>query len=268
MTVDDPTVADPTVAVPQIAVEDSQPERNLTRIRERVAALPDRVDVAVFPEYALTGFVADDRVEGTALTGQEAIDRLAPIARANDIGLLVGYLESAADEETLYNASTYVPPDAASVADATTYRKRHLWREESTYVTAGTDRVVVETPAGTTGLLTCYDLNFVAESAWLTERAVDALFVVGAWPAAHVRNWRLLCRARALDGIRWVVAAGRTGEGSAGKEYAGNSLLVRPDGHVAASLGRETRDLLGTLERDTLVEQRRIVGAVDTKNEK
>lgn len=259
---------DPVVAVPQIAVDDREPDRNLDRIRQRVTALPNRVDVALFPEYALTGFAADDRVGATALSRREVVDRLAPIARANDVGLLAGHLESAGDGEEPYNASTYVPRDVESVADATTYRKRHLWGEESTSLRAGTDRVVVETPAGRTGVLTCYDLNFVAESAWLTERAVDAVFVVGAWPAAHVRNWRLLCRARALDGVRWLVGAGRTGEGRDGTAYAGNSLVVRPDGHVAASVGREARDLIAPLDRDTLAGQRAIVESVDTKYEK
>jgi predicted amidohydrolase len=77
-------------------------------------------------------------------------------------------------------------------------------------LTPGGDRVVVETPVGRAGLVTCYDLNFVAESAAFADEHVDALLATGAWPAAHGDNWRLLVRARALDGVRWVVAAGRT----------------------------------------------------------
>jgi len=33
----------------------------------------------------------------------------------------------------------------------------------------------------------------------------------GAWPGAYSENWTLLVRARALDGVRWTVGAGRTG---------------------------------------------------------
>ena len=90
---------------------------------------------------------------------------------------------------------------------------------------------------------------------------------VGAWPAAHSTNWRLLCRARALDGVRWLVGANRTGSGSisgtAGSEYAGRSLVVRPDGVVAAALNRGERDLVWTLDRDLLAEQRAFVGSVE-----
>jgi len=273
---DDPGTG-PTVAVPQIVVDDLAVERNLDRIRDRVEALPDRTDVVVFPEYALTGFVDDGRLRAAALDRETALDRLSAVADDADVALTAGYAERDGDE--LFNATAYVSPagagsDGSVPRDERTavYRKRHLWGDEADRLTPGTDRVVVDTPAGRTGLLTCYDLNFVAESAWFTDCAVDALFVPGAWPAAHVQNWRLLLRARALDGVRWVVGAGRTGSADASgdgdgddrseRRYAGNSLVARPDGRVAAELGRSERDLIATLDRDVLVDQRELVGAI------
>ena len=274
----DDTGAGPTVAVPQIPVDDLAVERNLDRLSNRVAALSDRVDVAVFPEYALTGFVDDDRLRAAALERETALSRLSAVAADNDVALTAGYAERDGDE--LFNATAYVPPSGRSSpggreaqdgeARPTVYRKRHLRAEEAERVAAGAERVVVDTPAGRTGLLTCYDLNFVAESAWFADRAVDALFVTGAWPAAHAQNWRLLLRARALDGVRWVVGAGRTGRAGASadgdrtdrRRYAGNSLAARPDGRVAAELGRGERDLTVTLDRDVLADQRELVGAV------
>ena len=256
----------PTVAACQTEVADLEPERNLSRLRERVAALPHRVDVALFPEYALTGFVDDEkRLREVARSESFVVSELSTAAREHDVALLAGYVESS--EEThadgnpsLFNATTYVAPDGTTA----TYRKRHLWGSETDHLESGTERAVVETAAGTTGLLTCYDLNFVAESAWFTEQGVDALFVTGAWPAAHTTNWRLLLRARALDGVRWVVGTGRTGEkdvtGGETARYAGNSLVARPDGHIGAALGREPRDLVATLDRETLREQRSLVG--------
>ncbi|ELZ46125.1 hydrolase-like protein [Halorubrum californiense DSM 19288] len=267
----------PTVAVPQIPVDDLDADANLDRIRRRAADLPTDVDLAVFPEYALTGFAANERLREAALPRDAARARLESVAEAADAAVVAGYAER--DRAAVYNATAYVPPPGRSPsgdssADATdgagahsVYRKRHLWDEEAAWVEPGGDRVVVETPAGPTGLLTCYDLNFVGESAWFAERAVDALVVGGAWPADHVANWRLLCRARALDGVRWVVGAGRTG--TAGGElpadeatYAGNSLVVRPDGAVAAELDRASTTLTTSLDRDTLSAQRDLVGAV------
>lgn len=259
--------ADPTVAAVQMAVDDLAVERNVERVRGRVVGLPDRVDVAVLPEYALTGFADDDRIREAALTRSAAADRLARIAAAGDVAVVAGYVERAADGR-IYNATGYVPPEADGGREPmTVYRKRHLWGAEAERLSAGDDRVVVETPAGTAGMVTCYDLNFVAESAWFTDRAVDVLFAPGAWPAAHGANWRLLLRARALDGVRWIVGAGRTGTGGGRADdeeptYAGNSLVARPDGRVARELGHGERDVVATLDRDVLAEQRALVGSV------
>ncbi|WP_435095851.1 carbon-nitrogen hydrolase family protein [Halarchaeum sp. P4] len=246
-------MADPTVAACQHAVVDADPDANVATVRERLADLPVRVDVAVFPEYGLTGFDADDPDECAIARDGAELAAVEAAAASHDVAVLVGFLERAGD--AYYNTLAYVAPDG----ERTHYRKRNLWGDEAAVVTPGEERVVVETPAGPTGLLTCYDLNFVGESAAFTERAVDALFVPGAWPAAHAANWDLLLRARALDGVRWVVGCGRTGENAHGR-YAGRSAVVRPDGTVGARLGRGERDLVATLDGDVLAEQRDLVG--------
>ncbi|MFC4551878.1 MULTISPECIES: carbon-nitrogen hydrolase family protein [Halorussus] len=243
------SAAAPTVATCQLAVADLDVDANLASVRERVRALPDATDVALFPEYALTGFVADDRIRGVALARDgPVLAGLRDLAATERCALAVGFVEDGGD--ALYNAVAYLDPGGGD----TVYRKRHLWDEERIVLEPGTERVTVETPVGTAGLLTCYDLNFVDESAALARPDVEALFVAGAWPAAHADNWDLLVRARALDGVRWAVAAGRTGRKSVAvsdgdpAEYAGRSQVVRPDGSVQAALDRGERDLVTTLD--------------------
>lgn len=251
-----------TVAACQFAPVDLDVEANLAAVSERLAGLPDAVDVAVFPEYALTGFVADERVADVARPrDHRTFDRLADLAAAYDCALLVGAIER--DGAELYNVAVYLTPEG----ERTFYRKRHLWSAEADVLTAGGEAVVVETPVGRTGLVTCYDLNFVAESAHFTRERVDALFVVGAWPAAHSDNWELLVRARALDGVRWVVAAGRTGRREVPDArtavYAGKSRVVRPDGSVKCGLNRAEDDLVAELDAETVADQREFVGVLE-----
>jgi (R)-amidase len=250
----------PTVAACQLAVADLDVASNLERVESRLAGLPPRVDVACFPELALTGFVPDDRVADAALSRDgEAIDRLRDAAAAADTDALVGFVEDAG-ADGLYNATAYVRADG----EMTVYRKRHLWAGEAAMLDPGTELVTLETPLGKTGLLTCYDLNFVHDSAALTDERVDALLVVGAWPATHGENWRLLLRARALDGVRWAVGCGRTGRRDIPDarvvEYAGRSLVARPDGGIRASLDTAERDLVVDLDPDVLARQRELVG--------
>ena len=251
----------PTVAACQMAVDDLDVESNLETVEARVEALPDRVDVACFPEQALSGFVPDDRIASAAIErdGPE-LDRLGEVAEAADVDLLVGYVE---DDDALYNAAAYLRGDGRRAV----YRKRHLWGGERGLLEPGDSVVTIETPLGRTGLLTCYDLNFVAESATLVDKRVDALLVVGAWPATHSDNWRLLVRARALDGVRWAVGTGRTGrrdvDGAPVTDYAGRSLVARPDGGIRAELDTDERDLVVDLEADILERQRDLVGVFD-----
>ncbi|MFC7165837.1 carbon-nitrogen hydrolase family protein [Halospeciosus flavus] len=251
-----------TVAACQFAPADLDVETNLAAVSERLAGLPDTVDVAVFPEYTLTGFVADERVVDVALPRDHRVfDRLEDLASAYDCALLVGAVERA--DAACYNVAIYVTPDG----ERTFYRKRHLWGGESEVLEPGEEAVVVETPVGQAGIVTCYDLNFVAESAHFTRERVDALFIVGAWPAAHSDNWELLVRARALDGVRWVVAAGRTGRrdvpDARSTVYAGKSRVVRPDGSVKCGLNRAEDDLVAELDAETVAAQRAFVGVVE-----
>lgn len=245
-----------TVAACQIRVADLEPESNLGRIADRLAGVD--ADVVLFPELALTGFVADGRIERAALSADSGpLDRVRDLARDHDAALVVGFAEDA--DGRYFNATAYVTPTGVT----TIYRKRHLWGGEREVFAPGDERVTVDTPVGSTGLVTCYDLNFVTDSAAFAADGVDALFVVGAWPATHGQNWRLLVRARALDGVRWAIACGRTGrreiEGAPVVEYAGRSLVARPDGVVAAELAHGPDDLVVALDEAVLRTQRALV---------
>lgn len=252
-----------TVAVCQLELEELAVETNLATVRERVECLDDDVDLAVFPEHTLTGFVADGRIEAVALArDSEPIEELRSLADRRDVALVVGFVEATADE--LYNATAYVDP----AGDVTVYRKRHLWEGETSILTPGSELVTVETPIGNAGLLTCYDLNFVAESAALARADVTALLVAGAWPAAYTENWQLLLRARALDGVRWAIGANRTGErdvpGSRRLTYGGRSLVARPDGGVHCGLDRQERTLVTEIDSSVLETQRDLIGVFST----
>ncbi|WP_425607273.1 carbon-nitrogen hydrolase family protein [Natronobeatus ordinarius] len=250
---------DSAVAVCQLELEDLDVDTNLESVREHIDDLDSDVDLAVFPEHTLTGFVADGRIEAVALTlDSDPIADLQSLARRHDIALVVGFIEVADDD--FFNATAYVDP----AGELTVYRKRHLWDREKDVLTPGDELVTVETPLGTAGLLTCYDLNFVEDSAALARQDVTALIVPGAWPDAHSDNWRLLVRARALDGVRWAIGANRTGKrdtpDSRVVTYAGHSLVARPDGAVHRELGRQEGTLVVEVDDGVLESQRDLVG--------
>lgn len=251
----------PTVAACQFDPIDLDATANASAIADRIRALPAATALAVFPEYALTGFIPDERVQEAAISlDGEALATVRQAARTTDTAVVVGLL-AAGDPPT--NELCYIDTEGTQ----TSYRKRELWGAEADLLAAGEEPVIVETPLGRTGLMTCYDLNVVAHSAAFTRERVDALAVAGAWPASHARNWELLVRARALDGVRWVIAAGRTGErtvaGVEKAEYAGQSRIVRPDGSVAAGANWRETDVIHDIDPDALTRERAFIPVLD-----
>ncbi len=248
-----------TVAAWQLAIEDLQVERNCTTIERAVSQLSSEVDIVCFPELALTGFTPDQRITEVALSiDASPLDSLRALASTETIDVMVGFAEQAGNRT--YNTTAYIHADGT----LDRYRKRHLWGDEREVFTPGSTQQLVETPAGRTGILTCYDLNFVHESAALTEAQVDALLIAGAWPYRYRDNWRLLARARALDGVRWVVGAGRTGTrtipGLPPMQYAGGSLVVRPNGEIVEELDTREGHILADLSEETLAGDRALIG--------
>jgi (R)-amidase len=251
-----------TVAACQLAIEDLTIETNRERVRECLDSLDSEVDIALFPEQTLTGFVPDERITDVAVRRDgDHLQRLRSLAEDHDTALVVGFVER--DGQECYNATAYVDPDG----DLTVYRKRHLWGGERDLLTPGEELVTVETPAGEAGLVTCYDLNFVGDSAAHAREDVTALLVVGAWPAAYSENWRLLLRARALDGVRWAVGVGRTGTrdvpDAPPATYAGRSMVARPDGGVHRALDRREGTLVADLDPETLAAKREQIGVFE-----
>jgi nitrilase len=120
---------------------------------------------------------------------------------------------------------------------------------ESANIAPGTRPAVVPTPAGMLGLSVCYDVRFpelyrllgAAGAQWFT---VPAAFTVPTGQA----HWETLLRARAIENLAYVVAAGQWGRHENGRETYGNSLIVDPWGTVLARLPEGTGIVTATLD--------------------
>ena len=125
------------------------------------------------------------------------------------------------------------------------YRKIHLFDvdladaeesyRESHSMCPGDEVELVATPAGQVGLTICYDLRFPE----LYRRLVDADATVFTVPAAFTvttgeAHWHTLLRARAIENLAYVIAAGQYGDHADGRSTYGHSLIVDPWGRVLA----------------------------------
>jgi len=122
---------------------------------------------------------------------------------------------------------------------------------ESANAAAGSEPVVVDTPAGRVGLTVCYDLRFPELYRRLVAAGAEIFTVPAAFTAPTGRaHWEVLLRARAIEDLCFVVAAAQSGFHPNGRETYGDSLVADYWGRVLRRLPRGTGIVVAGLDLD------------------
>jgi nitrilase len=108
---------------------------------------------------------------------------------------------------------------------------------ESATTLAGTRVVAAPTPVARIGMTVCYDIRFPALFHRLSVLGTDVVVVPAAFtvPTGEV-HWLPLLKARAIESLVYVVAAGQWGEHAGGRKTYGHSMILGPWGEVLAEL--------------------------------
>jgi nitrilase len=155
-------------------------------------------------------------------------------ARASSRSLLVGPDgRVAAHYDKIHLFDVDIPQRAAAAAGAA----RQERYSESATTLAGTRVVAAETPVGRIGMTVCYDIRFPALFHRLSVLGTDIVVVPAAFtvPTGEV-HWLPLLRARAIESLVYVVAAGQWGEHAGGRKTYGHSMILGPWGELLAEL--------------------------------
>mmetsp|Transcript_16867 Transcript_16867/g.29823 ORF Transcript_16867/g.29823 Transcript_16867/m.29823 type:complete len:284 (-) Transcript_16867:49-900(-) len=152
-------------------------------------------------------------------------------------------------------ANTHVIVDDLGAVRAT-YRKVHLfdvdydggYRESDTTVRGEELVVVRDTPIGTIGVTTCYDIRFPHMYTALRDKGCDVFLAPSAFmPTTGAAHWHVLMRARAIENQCFLIAAAQAGEHNLDdpmskvrtRESFGHSIVVDPFGKVLVDLEKE-----------------------------
>jgi nitrilase len=223
------------------------------------AAAADGARLAVLPEnFALMGRDDAARLAAAEDEGDGPIqDFLAGTAADLGIGLIGGTipLRVPGEARRVAAASLAYGPDGLRVAR---YDKIHLFDvdlpggetyRESAGIRAGRERVVAPLPPGSVGLSVCYDLRFPELYRSLAARGAVVLAVPSAFtvPTGEA-HWHVLLRARAIENLCAVVAAGQWGLHANGRRTYGHSLVVDAWGQVLAERAEGEGYALATLD--------------------
>ncbi|ODC02838.1 acyltransferase [Terasakiispira papahanaumokuakeensis] len=217
-------------------------EENLQRAGELIAeAARQGVQLAALPEYfPLLHRDEQEKARIAEDDGDGPIQAfLAEQARQYGIWLVGGSIPlKTSQPDKVYNSLVVYGPDGRRVGR---YDKIHLFGfhrgeehyDEGASIVAGQQPLVIDTPFARIGFGICYDLRFPELFRGMDH--IDLLITPAAFTVPTGRDhWELLCRARAVENLCYLLAPAQAGHHPSGRRTYGHSMLVDPWGKVQA----------------------------------
>lgn len=237
-------------------------------------AVAEGVELALFPELSITGFIPNHptadhsewlrealkQARGMAeiAEGGEAVCTLTSIAVSSKVWLSAGLLENAGN--LLHNAQVLAGPDG-SIA---WWRKLHIPMFETPFYNGGDGLEVAETSLGRIGANICFDALMPESTRLLAVQGVElVLFPFAADPAPATASawadWAVTAlRARCQENGVFGVACNYAGEVDfcgVKQAFPGGAMILGPSGEILAE--RRTGGpgmLIADLKRQTLLD--------------
>ena len=233
-------------------------EANQDKILRAVRTFKERgVNIAVFPEFCLSGYFWDEREDCLAYMREAATEQhtdwiaheLEPLIGGDLEAIVLNNLTAVEGTDCLLNRTFVLSADDKDYrADEHTYDKVFLPGIEKQYTQSGRDdRLVLNTRHGRLGFTTCYDylFNELLREYALTEK-VDAIVQVASWRAAGNRDypgmnlrtdhyygelWDYVMPANSATNQVWTIACNAVGRhGVSGVPFWGGSGIWAPSG--------------------------------------
>ncbi len=153
--------------------------------------------------------------------------------------------------------------DKAHLFDVQIYQSDEKYNESET-IEAGDQVVVVDTPFGKLGLAVCYDLRFPEMFRNMVDHGAELIAIPSAFTAETGKaHWEVLVRARAIENLCYVVAAGQGGYHINGRESYGDSMIVDPWGQIRDRLSSGSGFVIANMDRQQISKLRRSFPVLD-----
>lgn len=228
--------------------------------------------------------------ENFAIMGKEEVDKLA-VRESGNGGPIQEFLSQQAARHGIWLVGGTVPmvsasPDKIRAAcllyddqgrQVARYDKIHLFDvavmdsderyTESETIEPGDTPVVVDTPFGRLGLAVCYDLRFPELFRSMLDQGMDIIALPAAFTAITGKaHWELLVRARAIENLCFVLAAGQGGYHINGRETWGHSMIVDPWGNIMNELATGSGLVCADMDLERLHSIRRSFPCLEHRN--
>ena len=244
-----------TVGLAQMNSRDNR-QQNLEAAEMLIRSLAAQgAELIMLPEYF--HFMGPDELKkqhAEPLLKSFWLERVAGLAHELNIHIHIGScLEK--EGERIFNTAVVIDPHEQIIAR---YRKIHLFDVEvpdgksyfeSSVFSPGQDVATFGIGDFTFGMATCYDLRFPEMFRKLSMKGANVLLVPAAFTLETGRDhWEILLRARAIENLCWVAAAGQWDEAPPNYRSFGRSMVINPWGLVTAQAGDGVRGLIAELD--------------------
>ncbi len=234
------------LALAQFSCKREDKKANLQKIEElTLKAKQQGVDLVIFPEMSLTGYVVKDQIYEVAETiPGPSVQKIEALAKKTGMHIIFGMPEvSEKTQATIYNTAVLVGPKGFIGKYHKMYLPTHSVFEEKRYFRPGYEPAAFDTELGKIGLTICYDV-FFPEVFRLTRLAGAQLIVcISASPAVRRGYFEVLTAARAIENTAFLAYVNLTGVED-GLQFWGGSRLVSPTGDVLAKAKYDEEDFV------------------------
>ena len=234
------------LALCQISCKRENKEANLNKIEElTLKAKRQEVDLAIFPEMALTGYVLLDQVYGLAeLIPGPSTTRMERLAKKLGMHIIFGMPElSGKTQATIYNTAVLVGPNGLVGKYRKMYLPTHSVFEEKRYFRPGYEPAALQTDLGNIGLTICYDVFFPEVFRLPRLKGAQLIVCISASPAVRKGYFEILTAARALENTVYLAYVNLSGVED-GLQFWGGSRLVSPTGDILAKAKYDEEDFV------------------------
>ncbi len=199
------------------------------------------IDLLVFPELSLTGYLLKDLVEEIAI--QPENDSLFKKIRAETQGLaaVLGFVEEK-EKGLFYNSSAYLSKGKTLSIHRKVFLPTYGMFDEARFYAQGRNFKPFPTPLGTTGMLICYDFLHFGSSYLLFVGGAEFIIVLSAAPGRGLSEqerysssemWELMGEAISRFTTSFLIYCNRVGFED-GIQFAGGSFIFNPEGKLLA----------------------------------
>lgn len=193
----------------------------------------DGADFVFLPEVWTVGWYTPAFLK-TAETLEEskAVKMLSEVAKKFNVNIIGGSFIRK-ENNKYYNTSPVINRNGEVVA---IYNKNHLFSyygdNEGSYITQGSNPVMVELDGVKLGLTICFDIRFPEIYRAYRKAGADILVNMAAWGKTKKIPWDIMTTSRAVENQTYMVALTQTGLLPDGKENLGHSMIIDYQGNI------------------------------------